>query len=344
MPGAAVRPVLSPASPWLWRDPETLQLGGVGDRAVVLAGLDPATRPVLSLLDGTRDLGEVEAAGVAAGCPRERVRTLLDLLGRAGLLADAAEAWPAGLDREDRARLAADVASLSLLHAGAGLPAMRKRAAGTVVVLGAGRVGAPLATLLAAAGVGTVDVRDDGRTRPRDTAVGGLRAEDQGRGRGPAAAARLRDVRTAPQRGNVQRPDLVVLAPADVLDERDPQALQSTLVPHLLAEVRDTVGIVGPLVLPGQSACLRCVDHARTDLDPGWPGLAVQLGERPTVACDAPLAAAVTAQAAMQVLALLDGTVPATVGGSLELALPDWRWRRRSWFPHPACDCRWQAA
>ena len=48
----------------------------------------------------------------------------------------------------------------------------------------------------------------------------------------------------------------------------------------------------------------------------------------------------VAAQAAMQVLALVDGTVdPAAAGGTLELALPDWRWRRRSWRLHPQCGC-----
>ena len=48
----------------------------------------------------------------------------------------------------------------------------------------------------------------------------------------------------------------------------------------------------------------------------------------------------VAAQAALQVLLLIDGTAhPVSIGGTLELALPDWRWRRRSWPLHPACGC-----
>jgi hypothetical protein len=51
----------------------------------------------------------------------------------------------------------------------------------------------------------------------------------------------------------------------------------------------------------------------------------------------------VAAQAAQQSLALIDGAgLPAAVGGTLELALPDWRWRRRSWQLHPACGCGWR--
>lgn len=339
-----MHPVLCPSSRRLWRDPQTLQLGRAGARAVVLAGLDPDVRAVLALLDGTRDLEAVQAAAVMAGCSASRAGELLDLLRGAGLVVDAAERWPAHLDVDARDRLAADVASLSLLHAGAGLPALHRRDSASVTVIGGGRVGAPLAGLLAAAGVGTVDVTDDGHVRPDDTAIGGLRPADVGRGRGQAARDRLAEVSPMTRTGPVRRPDVVVLAPPSVLDEDGAAALLRDGLPHLLAEVRDTVGVVGPMVLPGRSPCLRCLDLTRTDRDPDWPALAVQLTlpARAAQACDAVLAAAVSAQAALQVLALLDGGTPAAVGGSLELALPDWRWRRRTWHPHEACACRWQ--
>lgn len=345
-PEVNMRPVLSPASRRLWRDQQTLQLGRAGPRAVVLAGLDPDVRAVLGLLDGTRDLDEIRTAAVDAGCPAARVDALLELLARAGLVADAAERWPERLVETERTRLVADVASLGMLHGGAGVAALRRRDRACVLVLGGGRVGAPLAGLLAAAGVGTVDVCDDGTARDRDTAVGGLRAADVGRRRGEAARERLRDVAPTTRTGPAHRADVVVLAPTATVDEEQVGALQRDGLPHLLVEVRDTVGVVGPLVLPGRSPCLRCLDLGRTDRDPDWPALAVQLAgpTRSSPACDGVLAASVSAQAALQVLALLDGGLPASLGGSLELALPDWRWRRRSWSVHPACECRWRAA
>jgi hypothetical protein len=50
----------------------------------------------------------------------------------------------------------------------------------------------------------------------------------------------------------------------------------------------------------------------------------------------------VAAQAALQVLLLLDGlTTPPAVGGTLETSVLDGRTRRRSWQPHPGCGCRW---
>ena len=339
-----MRPVLTPAARRLWRDPETLQLGQAPGRAALLAGLDPATRSVLGLLDGTRDRAQVVAAAGAAGCSAGRAEQLLELLETAGLLEDAgADLGPvARLDRGERERLASDLASLALVRGDGGLPAARHRADARVLVVGAGRVGAPLAGLLATAGIGCVDVVDDATAAPEDAGVGGLVLDDVGRRRGEAARDLVRTAAPSAAAGPLPRADLVVLAPTrpEHLDEARRHVPDQT--PHLLAEVRETVGVVGPLVLPGRTPCLRCLDLTRTDLDPGWPAVAAQLASpsRTRAACDGPLAVAVAAQAAFQVLALVDGTNdPAALAGTLELALPDWRWRRRSWPVHAACGC-----
>jgi hypothetical protein len=339
-----VRPVLTPAARRLWRDRETLQLGRAPGRSAVLAGVDPITRATLALLDGTRDREQFLAQAAADGCPRQRAELLLELLASAGLLEDAgADLGPlAALDRVERERLTADVASLALVRGDGGLPAALHRAEARVLVIGAGRVGAPLAALLATSGVGAVDVLDELPAAAQDAGVGGLSLSDVGRSRGEAARDRLRAA--VPSAGDrlVPRPDLVVLAPSRPEQLEDACGLFDPRTPHLLAEVREAVGVCGPLVLPGRSPCLRCLDLTRTDLDPGWPVLAAQLAmpSRSRLVCDGPLAVAVAAQAALQVLALVDGTTdPAAVGGTLELALPDWRWRRRSWPVHPDCGC-----
>jgi len=105
---------------------------------------------------------------------------------------------------------------------------------------------------------------------------------------------------------------------------------------------------VGPLVLPGRSACLRCLDLTRADRDPAWPRILAQTAGRApeTPACDATLATAVAAQSAAQVLALIDRGEPpaAVISATLELVLPDWQWNRRSWRPHERCHCGRRAA
>jgi hypothetical protein len=336
-----VRPLLLPSVRRLWRDRETLQLGRLPGRAVVLAGLDDGTRTVLTLLDGTRDEAQLQREAAARGCPPDRTAALLSLLDDAGMLGDAAAGPPpVGLDPGERERAAADAAALGLQCGRAAPETAARRRASRVRVVGAGRVGACVAGLLAGAGVGAVDVEDAGLTRPQDTAPGGPGLADVGRPRGEAVRERLAAWAPSADLG-VGAAHLVVLAPVDGACADEHRDVLAGRAAHLLAEVRDTVGVVGPLVLPGGSACLQCLELSRCDRDPDWPVLSAQLSQRARapVACDGVLAVAVAAQAAAQALAALDGAVVPALSATLELALPDWRWRRRSWTQHPDCRC-----
>ena len=140
-----------------------------------------------------------------------------------------------------------------------------------------------------------------------------------------------------------RRPTLVILADSHRRDF--PAALSRDQIPHLAAAAGEAIGVVGPLVLPGRSACLRCADLTRAERDPAWPLILAQVTGNTAAepaACDAVLAAMVAAQATAQALAFIDrGPAAATVvGGTLELVLPAWQWRRRTWHPHPQCGCR----
>lgn len=354
-----MRPVLKPALQPLWRSGQTLQIGLDPERAVLLDGLDPSLRRLLPLLDGTRDESALLADALARGCDPGAVRRLLDLLAEAGVLEDAAD-WSTaalGLPVAARERLAPDLASLSLLAAASPEPAassavatMTRRRSAAVLVAGAGRIGAAAATLLAAAGVGRVAVQDAAPVRPGDLGPAGHLPQDLGIRRDEAVRRRLEasypEIDHRPL--GARRPDAALLAPDTVAQAALVESLARDGVPHLYVAVRETAGVVGPLVLPGASACLRCLDLHRTDRDPGWAAVATALaaGRRPPVlACDGVLAATVAGLAALQVLTVLDGApAPATVGGTLEVRLPDARVRRRSWRAHPACGCTWARA
>ncbi|HTU06564.1 MAG TPA: hypothetical protein VMG13_13515, partial [Trebonia sp.] len=114
-------------------------------------------------------------------------------------------------------------------------------------------------------------------------------------------------------------------------------------VPQLAVTAAEAIAVVGPLVVPGRSACLRCLDLARAERDPAWPVILAQLSQRTAqpAACDTVLSSAAAAQAAAQALAFIDraGPVPAVTGGTIELVLPEWQWRRRSWQANERCDC-----
>jgi hypothetical protein len=350
-----VRPQLKPALRRVWRDGTTLQLGVDPAQAVVVGGLDEGVARLVEILDGSLDVRGLHASALDLGLAPRTVDDLLVLLGHAGVLEDAAADHRVlrGLPRDERERLRPDIAAASLTAAGhdGGVGVVSRRRARVVAVHGAGRVGASLVTLLAAAGIGTVVVRDSAVAGHADASPAGLGAEDVGAGRADAALMRAR--RLAPSvraraRGG-KAPDLVVVT-GDLTDQdgRLVEELVRSGVPHLFARVRDATGLVGPLVVPGRSSCRRCHDLHRADRDPAWPSVAAQLA-RPAGApvhradaCDVVLATAVAAHAGLQVLAYLDGDEPPpTVDGTLEISQRDGRLRRRSWTAHPACGCIW---
>ncbi|MBD0737902.1 hypothetical protein BGM09_31985 [Streptomyces sp. CBMA29] len=122
---------------------------------------------------------------------------------------------------------------------------------------------------------------------------------------------------------------MVVIAPRDGLDAWAPdpgeaRRLVASGVPHLYTGVVEGTGVVGPLVLPGRTACGECLGLRLADEDPAWPRMLAQLrsGRQPAVpACDIALATSVAGLAAGQVLAHLDGRVAPGVGGRMEMSL-----------------------
>jgi len=136
--------------------------------------------------------------------------------------------------------------------------------------------------------------------------------------------------------------DVVVLADTLVPDPVLVNDLVLYRIPHLQVRMRDGRGIVGPLVLPGGTSCLRCADLTRGDIDPEWPHLAAQLLGR--IGHGSP--AAITATTAL-VLRDLEAVVdcaaehpPRTLDTTLELDPATHRIARRHWPMHHACGCR----
>jgi hypothetical protein len=367
-----VRPALKPGLLPVWRDRDTLQIGIDSRRAVALTGMAGAAS-VIGLLDGSRDRAQVIQAAADQGIPADVAERVLSLLAVAGALDD----FPAGtlrlLSQPLRSRLAAELAAASLASGDGdgGARTLARRLSAQVRIHGGGRVADGIAALLATSGIGRVltdgrnegrdDGRDDGRgdggrdgrddrgrdgrddRGPDDRGDRGDRGpDDRGVHGGQGAGDRDGEERRAgpgpPPRPAV-RPDLAILVGRQRLELR--AGLMRAQVPHLAASADEAIGVVGPLVIPGRTACLRCLDLTRADRDPAWPLILAQLDGRDAVplACDAPLAAAVAAQAAAQALAFIDRAAAAVTDGTLELVLPGWQWRRRTWPRHSDCSC-----
>ena len=119
--------------------------------------------------------------------------------------------------------------------------------------------------------------------------------------------------------------------------------------PHLLVRLTEGCAVIGPFVLPGETACLRCVDAHHTDVDPSWPLLVTQYASAVTreredtvpEPVDRLLATLACAWAARELASSAEGRLPATASVTVRLdphltALETHRWPR-----HPACGCGW---
>ncbi|MEU6761083.1 ThiF family adenylyltransferase [Streptomyces sp. NPDC046853] len=377
-----MHPMLKPALRRGWRDLNTIQFGVAPAHALTLGPVDTATGSFLQLLDGTRGLPLLREEGKRMGLPDGHVDKLVRRLSAAGLLDDATGGGAAAdaLRKRDLAmdRLRPDLASLSVVTAGPG-EGMRKlaaRRAMRVRVRGAGRVGAVVASVLSGAGVGQVDVMEGGVVEPRDVAPGGLPTDAIGSRRDAAARQAVRQ--WAPDRPprRVRRAagaagdagatgvggeagalgegepalSLVIIAPRDGLDAHAPdpltaEPLVASGTPHLYAGVIEGTGVVGPLVLPGATACAGCIALGRAERDPTWPRMLAQWRSgraRHVTACDLALSTTVAGLAAAHALAFLDGldgAAPTSAGVRWEASVPGLDWHARPVPPHLACPC-----
>jgi bacteriocin biosynthesis cyclodehydratase domain-containing protein len=110
--------------------------------------------------------------------------------------------------------------------------------------------------------------------------------------------------------------------------------------PHLVVRSAGEAVIVGPLVLPGRTACMSCTDLARRDADPAWPALLDQLTRLRLPATDV-LTTWAACLATTQALAFLRGGTPEASGATIELSEHDLVTRWRTWAAHPGCGCHW---
>ncbi|MFJ9773250.1 TOMM precursor leader peptide-binding protein [Kitasatospora sp. NPDC101157] len=357
-----MRLVLKPALSRSWRDSETLQFGTITRYAGVLGNADKTLCEFLELVDGTRDRPELLSAGERIGLGREPADTLLSELEETGLLddAEATDRALARFPRPHRDLLGPDLASLSLVHSGPGAaPAVLARRAETrIEVRGAGRVGAAVAAVLAAGGTGTVTVADSGRVQHSDCSPAGLPPADVGRLRSTVAREAVQRATGRPlvpvprRKSDDPPPDFVILAPRDgsaafAGGTYEARLLLRAGVPHLYVGVVEEFGIIGPLVIPGRSACGHCLVLRREDEDAAWPRVLAQLadngpGRARTPACDTALATAVAGLAALHAQVYLDGGRPPSVDGWCEISAGDGMPRRLRLRGHPDCGCLWQ--
>jgi bacteriocin biosynthesis cyclodehydratase domain-containing protein len=124
-------------------------------------------------------------------------------------------------------------------------------------------------------------------------------------------------------------------------------------LPHLPVIFGDGDATVGPLVEPGSTPCLYCLEHYRRDVDASWSAIASQLWGRRSAAETVLVSgevAAMVSRMAVRRLGMADpgmvgpehGGVPRlgpAAGASFRIEAETGGVTRREWMPHPECGC-----
>ncbi|GAA2108083.1 ThiF family adenylyltransferase [Microlunatus panaciterrae] len=309
-------PRVRPDAPVLRRNDDEVQIGLPGQPALILLARAPIEK-LLVLADGCHHLHEIRRRAPQLGVETRLLDSSLRLLQQAGLVAEAELERPALAERRLR-------------------------------LVGAGSMARPLAELLVAAGIGVLHISDEQPVDPAVYPSAGVAASMAEALRGllarsastpePRTAVRVADHWSKPE--HLQTDLTVVACDAPEPDRVVAAHLMRLDRPHLFLRVNGAGAVVGPLVVPGQTACLNCTDLVRRDHDRAWPTLLGQLS-RIRMTPDPVSAQWAASVAATQVLAFLYGARPQTLGATLEVRPPGFALEVRRWPQHPGCGCAW---
>ena len=174
---------------------------------------------------------------------------------------------------------------------------------------------------------------------------------------GPDGADQLRDSFVAlaraaglNERSGTTAPDCGVLVGAGEPDRELLDGWVRDGTPHVLVRLTEGRAVVGPFVVPGATACLRCLDAHCTDADPSWPLLVRQYANASSrrradgvpEPVDPLLAALALAWAARDLASYVDGLRPSTWSATVTIHPSLSTLETRQWLRHPACGCSWE--
>lgn len=231
-----------------------------------------------------------------------------------------------------------------------GTQTIESRRERTVAILGLGRTGLRIGQCLATAGVGRLVLDDDQPVAHTDLGLGGYTLRDLTISRRLCASRLVAEssvggsaVQVGPLTDgtNLDSLDIVVVIEHGAIDPARMWRLIAEQVPHLPIVWGEAGASIGPVVLPGRTPCLRCVDLTRRDTDPAWPLIVAQLNNASSADAveESLVASMASAIAVSHVLAVLDGRAPGRPGSAVEISLPDATPRFRQWLPHSECGC-----
>jgi bacteriocin biosynthesis cyclodehydratase domain-containing protein len=320
-------------------DGDVYVLRGGADADFTLEAPDAAARALLRQLAGSG--GDVETLAAACGAAPDEVAGALGQLDELGLLERAEDRDAALLGAEALERFDRQLAYFAHVQPGGASQMQARLAAAHVAVIGVGGLGTWAASALACAGVGTLTLVDDDRVALSNLNRQVLyRRADVGRRKVEVAAAALTafnpacDIRPLARRVGGPADVLEVAAGADlIVDTADwpphdigrwiNRAALALGVPWIAAAQFPPWVRIGPLYIPGETACLECQERAGRRAYPLYDELAdFRRGRESYAATLGPASGLVGAAIGMEVLHRLTGAAtPASAGAAIMLDL-----------------------
>jgi bacteriocin biosynthesis cyclodehydratase domain-containing protein len=145
--------------------------------------------------------------------------------------------------------------------------------------------------------------------------------------------------------------DVVLVLSAGELSRDLLDPLLRSRASHVVVRLVDGGAVLGPFVVPGVTACLRCIDAHRCVCDPDHVAVTTRYVRASTRArpdgvadiADPALVAVALAWVARDVVAHLEGREPSTWSRTLSLGADPARRHEHTWLRHPQCGCSWSA-
>ncbi len=329
-------------------------------------------RAALAEMDGTRTCDELSQH---LGIPISEITALLRELDGAGLIdtekskisvhtrfhsPNANRASHDGDDSNDGAVRALQARLLPELSFTTWLPEVRdggvaaigRRRDWQVVIYGDSRIAALIYGILLSSGItytSLFSIDERRRIREEDLCAGFLHPSDIGLAYKMRTHELSRELSLFPMtkgshaakesKGGYRKIAIAVgNVPADQIQE-----WMSDGVPHLLIDAPDGAKIsVGPIVIPGQSPCARCISMALEDQNPAWHEISMEKLLKPASEAPVALAHHIAGIAALELLRFIDEGQSQLIGkrASIDYHRPTIA-VQQSFTRHPACGCNW---
>lgn len=342
---------INPNQPALWRDAKGMQIG-VGRDQLVLKNLSKAQEQLIGLL--YRGIADESLPDMQKhlGLSDRESQDVLDQVGSLLLRQSPSKVVEPELSAEFIAASFSEIIRASLLHGVDGERVLAARSKRSVHIEDLSKPGLAVALGLAAAGVGHLITHDQQLVGRADLGPTGFPSQLGGQPRIEALRALLaaspnQTYVSLGQRlseKHLDSIDCAVLIGQQVIEPRRYARWLNRDVAHLAIGFDNDGTSISPLVVPGISACLMCLEQQRVDQDAAWPVIASQLVHSKRSTNDSGSTMFAAGLAIQKLLARIDGFGDFSLNqderSGFRLDAKTGQVTEFTWPIRPGCGCR----